>query len=161
MGLSILGIFHTVIGVIAIVAAIISYIRYGKINLAGKTGKTYFYFTIFTSLTSLGLLKHGFNPGHIFAIFIVVLITVAHYLHTKKKENKRSRYFENFLLSFSFFLSWVPTVNETFTRVPIGHPLAAGPADPLIAKTLFLLLMLFIIGSVLQFRKQRSINKAV
>ncbi len=161
MGLSILGIFHTVIGVIAIVAAIISYIRYGKINLAGKTGKTYFYFTIFTSLTSLGLLKHGFNPGHIFAIFIVVLVTVAYYLHAKKQENKRSRYFENFLLSFSFFLSWVPTVNETFTRVPIGHPLAAGPADPLIAKTLFLLLMLFIIGSVLQFRKQRSINKAV
>lgn len=161
MGLSILGIFHTVIGIIAIVAAIISYVRYGKINLADKTGTIYFYFTIVTSLTSVGLLKHGFNPGHIFAIFFALLIMVAYFLHTKKQENKRSRYFENFLLSFSFFLSWVPTVNETFTRVPIGHPLADGPADPLIAKTLVLLLILFIIGSVLQFRKQRKINKAL
>lgn len=161
MGLSILGIFHTVIGIIAIAAAIISYVRYGKINLAEKTGAIYFYFTIVTSLTSLGLLKHGFNPGHIFAIFIVLLIMVAYFLHTKKQENKRSRYFENFLLSFSFFLSWVPTVNETFTRVPVGHPLADGPTDPLIPNTLLLLLILFIICSVVQFRKQRKINKAL
>jgi hypothetical protein len=37
--------------------------------------------------------------------------------------------------------------------------LASGPKDPLIAKTLLLLLLLFIVGSILQFRKQRKINK--
>ena len=41
MGLSNLGIFHTLIGIIAIVAAIISYRRFGKINLAHSTGKIY------------------------------------------------------------------------------------------------------------------------
>lgn len=161
MGLSSLGIFHTLIGIIAIVAAIISFVRYGKINLAHSTGKIYFYGTVITSLTSLGLLKHGFNPGHIFAIFIVVLVVVAYSLHTKKQGNNRNRYFENFLLSFSFFLSWVPTVNETFNRVPVGHPLANGPKDPLIGKTILLLFVLFIIGSVIQFRKQKRINKEI
>lgn len=161
MGLSNLGIFHTVIGVIAIISALVSLVRYGKINLAHLSGKIYFYTTIVTSLTSLGISKHGgFNPGHVFSIFIVILLLVAFYLYSSKKGNNKARFFENFCLSFSFFLSWVPTVNETFTRVPVGHPLAKDITDPLIGNTLLALLVLFIAGSVYQFIKQKKINKA-
>jgi hypothetical protein len=161
MGLSTLGIFHTAVGVIAIVAAIVSYIKYGKINLAEPSGKIYFYGTVITCLTALGISKHGgFNPGHVFSLLIAILALVAYFLYFRKKGNTRSRYFENFLLSFSFFLSWIPTVNETLTRIPIGHPLAKAPTDPIIGKTLLVLLVLFIVGSIYQFRKQRKINAA-
>jgi len=160
MGLSNLGIFHTIIGVAAIVAAIVSYVRFGKINLGHSSGTIYFYGTVITSLTALGISKHGgFNPGHFFSILIVILVLVAYYLHTRKKGNSRSRYFENFSLSFSFFLSWLPTINETFTRIPVGKPLAKDISDPLIAKTLFVILILFVWGSVFQFLKQRKINR--
>lgn len=160
MGLSNLGIFHTIIGVAAIVAAIASYVRFGKINLGHSSGKIYFYGTLITSLTALGISKHGgFNPGHFFSILIVLLVLVAYYLHTRKKGNNKSRYFENFSLSFSFFLSWLPTINETFTRVPVGKPLAKDISDPLIAKTLLVILILFVWGSVFQFLKQRKINR--
>ncbi len=159
MGLSNLGIFHTLIGIIAIVAAIISYVRFGKIELKHSTGKIYFYGTLVTSLTALGLSKAGgFNAGHIFALFIVVLILAAYFLYAKKSGNNKARYFENFLLSFSFFLSWIPTINETFTRVPIGNPLAKAPTDPVIAKTLLVFLILFIAGTVYQFIQQRKAN---
>lgn len=159
MGLTNLGIFHTVIGVIAIVAAIISYVKHGKINLAVLSGKIYFYTTVITSLTALGISKRGgFNPGHVFALFIVVLVGVAFYLHTRKPNNTKARFFENFLMSFSFFLSLVPTVNETYQRVPLGHPLASGPGDPSIAKTLLVLFVLFVIGSFYQFRIQKKLN---
>ncbi|MBB6372066.1 hypothetical protein [Chryseobacterium shigense] len=162
MGLSYLGIFHTVIGIIAIVAAVTDFIKRGKIDLNQLTGKIYFYLTLITSLTALGLSKHGgFNPGHIFALFIVILILTAYFLHKKRQGNNRARFFENFLLSFSFFLSLVPTVNETFTRVPLGHPLAKAPTDAIIGQTLLGLFVLFIIGSVFQFREQRKINKPV
>jgi len=162
MGLSYLGIFHTAIGIIAIVAAVIDFIKRGKIDLNRLTGKIYFYLTLITSLTALGLSKHGgFNPGHIFALFIVILISIAYFLHTKKQGNNRARFFETFLLSFSFFLSLVPTVNETFTRVPLRHPLAKAPTDAIIGQTLFTLFVLFVIGFVFQFRKQRRINKSV
>ncbi len=162
MGLSILGIFHTLIGVVAIVAAIVSCGRFGKINLNHITGKIYFYCTIITSLTALGLSKlGGFNAGHVFALFIIVLILVAYFLYAKKQGNNKARYFENFLLSFSFFLSWIPTINETFTRVPVGNPLAKAPTDPVIAKTLLVFLILFITGSVYQFVQQRKINRNI
>ncbi len=103
MGLSTLGIFHTIIGVIAIGAALTSFVKFGKINLAGLSGKIYFYGTLITSLTALGLSRHGgFNPGHVFSLFIVVLVLIAAYLFYKRAGNTRARYFENFLLSFQF-----------------------------------------------------------
>lgn len=161
MGLSYLGIFHTLIGLIAIVAAILSYLRFGKINLDHLNGRLYFYCTLITSFTALGISKRGgLNPGHAFALFIVVLVVLAYVLHVRKKGNNRFRYIENFFLSFSFFLSWLPTINETFTRVPIGHPLAKTPADPVIVNTLFVFLLVFVGGSVYQFWQQRKLNKA-
>jgi hypothetical protein len=79
MGLSNLGIFHTIIGIIAIVAAVVSYIKYGKINLVELSGKIYFYGTLITSLTALGISKHGgFNAGHAFSILIFILISTAY-----------------------------------------------------------------------------------
>lgn len=161
MGLSHLGIFHTIIGVVAIVAAIISVIKSSKIDLSKATGKIYFYCTLITSITALGLSSiRGINPGHILAILILILISVAFFLDKKKQGNNRSRLVENFFLSFSLFLSLIPTVNETLTRVPVGDPIAQGPTDPLIGKILLLLFILFIVGSILQYRRQKSINKA-
>lgn len=160
MGLSGLGIFHTLIGIIAIFAALTSFIRFGKIDLTHISGKTYFLTTVITALTALGLSKHGgFNPGHIFSIFIFLIVLIAFWLSAKKKGLNKFRYFENFLLSLSFFLSLIPTVNETFTRVPIGHPLASGPTDPVIAKTLGVILLGFIIGAIYQYIQQRRIVK--
>jgi hypothetical protein len=161
MGLSTLGIFHTIIGVIAIGAALTSLVKSGKINLAALSGKIYFYGTLITSLTALGLSKHGgFNPGHVFSLFIIILILIAAFLFYKRKGNNRARYFENFLLSFSLLLSFVPTVNETLTRVPVGNPLAKDVTDPVIARTLLVFFILFIAGSVFQFTVQRKINKS-
>jgi len=54
----------------------------------------------------------------------------------------------------------IPTVNETRTRVPLSAPLASGPGDPLIGKTLLFILVLFIAGSVYQYIRQRKINKS-
>lgn len=159
MNLSSLGIFHTIIGITALVGAIIGFIKYGKINLSQPSGKVYFYATAVTSLTALGISKNGgFNAGHVFSLFIIVLISISYFLFANKKEVRKARYFENFLLSFSFFLSLVPTVNETFTRVPIGHPLAKDIKDPIIGQTLLVIFLLFIVGSVFQFMKQKREN---
>ncbi|SHF16656.1 hypothetical protein [Chryseobacterium takakiae] len=159
MNLSGLGIFHTIIGILAIAAAVTAFVKYGKINLAAGSGKVYFYATLVTSITALGISKHGgFNAGHVFSLFIIILIAIAYFLYSKRKESSKARYFENFLLSFSFFLSLVPTVNETFTRIPVGHPLAKNIKDPVIGQTLLFLFVFFIAGSVLQFIKQRKIN---
>jgi len=159
MNLSGLGVFHTVIGLTALLGAVLGFISYGKINLKVLSGKLYFYATAITSLTALGISKQGgFNAGHVFSLFIFVLVTMAYWLHATKKSSTKARYFENFLWSFSFFLSLVPTVNETFTRVPVGHPLAKDINDPIIGQTLLVLFVLFIIAVIFQYFKQKKIN---
>lgn len=162
MALSNLGIFHTVIGVAAIISALISFVRYGKINLAALTGKIYFYGTLITSLTALGISKHGgFNVGHILSLVIVAVVVIAFLLYSKRPGNNKARYIENFLLTFSFLLSMLPTVNETLTRVPVGHPLAKDITDPLIGKTLLVIFILFIATSIYQVIKQRKLNRKI
>lgn len=162
MGLSALGIFHTVIGIAAIIAAVVSFVKFGRIYLGSLSGRIYFYGTLITSLTALGISKHGdFNPGHAFSILIVVLIILAFYLHRKMQNSPKARYFENFLLSFSLMLSMIPTVNETLTRVPLGHPLAKGPTDPIVGKTLLVFFVFFLAGSIYQFYAQRKNNRNI
>ena len=135
---------------------------HSKINMAVLSGKIYFYGTIIASLTALGISKQGgFNPGHAISLFILSLVLVAFFLYSRKKGNNSARFFENFCLSFSFLLSMLPTVAETFTRIPIGHPWAKDINDPLIGTTLLSLLILFIVGSIYQFMKQKKINRSV
>ena len=161
MGLSNLGIFHTTIGIISLGAAFASCLKHGKIDLDRTSGKTYLFGTIITSLTALGLSKHGgFNAGHIFSLLVLLLVVAAYVLNTKMKSNKRARHFENFFLSFSFFLSMIPTVNETLTRIPLGHPFAKDSSDPLIGKILLPVFILFIAGTVYQIVQQRKLNKS-
>lgn len=160
MGLSNLGIFHTVIGVAAIIAALVSFVRYGKIDFGSGEGKIYFYGTLVASLTALGIHRHGgFNAGHVLSLLIIVLILTGFFLHTKKSGNNKARYFENFCLSFSFFLSMVPTINETLTRLPVGKPFASDVKDPIVMNSLSTAFILFIIGSGYQVVRQRKINK--
>jgi len=161
MGLSNLGIFHTAVGIVAIGAALVSYVKYRKIDLATNSGRIYFYGTMVTSLTALGLSRNGgINPGHAFSLFIFLLVVIGYFLHAKRQGNARAGYFETFLLSFSFFLSLVPTVNETFTRVPVGNPLAKGPTDPVIGVTLLFLFILFLAGISYQMVRQRKMNRS-
>lgn len=159
MGLTSLGVFHTLIGILSIFAGLFSFVKFGKIHLEKLSGRIYFYGTLITSLTALGISKHGgFNPGHGISIVILILIIVSLIIN-KKVKKPNARYFENFFLSLSFFLSMIPTTNETFTRIPVGNPLAKDVSDPLVVKTLGIILVLFIVGSIYQVIKQRKHNR--
>lgn len=149
------------IGVVAVIAGLVSFVRFGKIELSRLAGKIYFYFTLVSAATAMGLLKHGFNPGHILSLIIIFLVGIAYFLHGKKAHGKTARHWENFCFSFSFFLSMLPTVNETLTRIPVGHPIASSPKDPIVGSTLLAVLVLFVCGSVYQFIRQRKINRTL
>ena len=160
MGLSILGIFHTVIGVGALIGATVSLVKTGKIDLSRPSGLTYFYLTIVTCISAVFVSKQpGLDPGKILSILVAMLVLMAFYLSKKKPGKNRARIIENLLLTFTLFLSMIPTTNETLSRLPVSHPLAHGPQDPLIKNTILVFFVLFILGSVLQFRKQKRINK--
>ena len=64
------------------------------------------------------------------------------------------------MLFRSFFLLLVPGINETLTRLPVAHPLAAGPASPVVRGALAAWLGIFVLGATLQLLWMRSQRRA-
>ena len=69
-------------------------------------------------------------------------------------------YLATFGLSFSFFLTLVPGINETLTRLPAGQPLASGPEHPLVQGTLLAWVVIFLAGFVFQAWTLRAQKQA-
>jgi hypothetical protein len=70
-------------------------------------------------------------------------------------------YLSAFALSFSFLLGLVPAVNESLTRLPVSHPLAAAPMAPVVLQTLLVCFVVFLIGITAQGWMIHARNKRV
>ncbi|MEY2828582.1 MAG: hypothetical protein RIQ33_440 [Bacteroidota bacterium] len=150
-----LGIFHTAISIAAIAVAAVSLLKDKFILPNSSLGKTYSVLNAVACTSSFWLSKAGgFNPGHAIGILVLVMIAVTYLLHNKNFS--QGKYIMLFCMSFSLFLSFVPAVNETLTRIPIGHPLAANADAAIIKQVVLLLLLMFIGGLIFQFSKLKK-----
>ncbi len=158
--LSLLGIIHTAISILAIITALYALLRDGKINPANGRGKLYVLLTVITCLTALPIMKTGHpTAGHPLAVIILALLPLAIYAPSFKFLGKSEAYVQVFLMSLTLFLSFIPAVVETLTRLPISNPIASGPNDPIVQTGLMILLAVFVIGIVYQLIKLRSRQK--
>lgn len=160
ISLSVLGTIHTIIAIVAIIFAIAAFIQSGKIVPGTTTGNYYAILTAIACFTAFGLSKAGgFNPGHALAILILLFLAIAYLLRGSKRS--WAPYVQAFLMTTTLLLSLVPAVNETLTRVPLGHPLATDITSPAITKTLMGLLILYVLALILQavfIRKMQTVT---
>jgi hypothetical protein len=155
--LSILGIIHTAISIIALLVAFYSLYRSGKIDPVSGPGRLYIWLTIFTCLTAFPIMKTGhFTPGHYVAIIILILLPLGIYVRQLRIFGKLADYVQVFFLSTTLFLSLIPAIVETLTRLPISHPIAVGPNDPILQKGLSALALLYFVGVIYQIVKLRA-----
>ncbi len=156
--LSTLGIIHTIISIIALLVGLNTLIRKGRIDPATSQGQLYTWLTIITCVTGFPIMKTGhFTPGHYLSIIIVIMLPIAIYAY--RIFGKAAVYVQAAIMSATVFLSLIPAVVETTTRLPVSHPFASGPADPLIQKALSGLLLLFVVGTVYQLLRLRVSDK--
>jgi len=158
--LSDLGIIHTAVSIIAIIAAVVALLRYGKINPANLPGKLYIWLTIITCLTSLPIMKLGHpTAGHFLAIIILLLLPAGIYAKNIPLLKRGADYVQVIIMSTTLFLSMIPATVETLTRVPISHPIASGPNDPLIQEGLLGFVIVYLAGTTYQLLKLRRGKK--
>jgi len=158
--LSVLGIIHTAISVLAIIAGIISLVQTGVIDPKGRYGKYYIVLTIITCLTGFPIMKTGHpSPGHILGVLIIVLFIVSLVPPILRIFGNKAAYVQVVILSGTLFLSFIPAINETLSRLPVSHPIATGPDDPIIKTGSLILLVLYIVGATYQVIKLRSFKK--
>ncbi|MFB9841609.1 hypothetical protein [Mucilaginibacter ginsenosidivorans] len=156
--LSVLGIIHTAISIIALLVAYYALYRSGKLDPATGPGRTYILLTILTCVTGFPIMKTGhLTAGHFTAIIILVLLPIGIYAH--RIFGKAAKYVQVIVMSTTLFLSMVPAIVETLTRLPISSPIATGPNDPIIQNGLLILFILYIAGVIYQVIKIKKRGK--
>ncbi|WP_343642756.1 hypothetical protein [Roseateles sp.] len=150
--LSPLGIAHTLISLAPVVAGLCGFVRFGRIETGSRAGRVYLAGLALSVFTSFGLSSVvGVNPGHVLGVLALLAAFGGTLLVPRLRFLGRlGPYLKTFGLSFSFFLLLVPGINETLSRLPAAHPVATGPEDPVVKTALFVWLLLFIAGFVLQ-----------
>nr|WP_280884464.1 hypothetical protein [Stenotrophomonas sp. 1278] len=148
---------HTAISLVPIAAGLFGFIRYRAIDPATRAGKLYLLGLVLSVVTSFTVSSTGgLNPGHAFGV-VILLIAFGGVLAARLRFLGRlAPYLSTFALSFSFLLSLVPGVNETLTRLPVAHPIAAAPLAPVILQTLLGCAAVFAIGFVAQCWRIRA-----
>ncbi|MEO6850541.1 MAG: hypothetical protein ABI166_07920 [Mucilaginibacter sp.] len=147
--LSVLGIIHTAISVIALITGIVALFRDGKIDPGNTTGKSYILLTVITCLTSLPIMKTGhLTTAHYVAVVILVLLPIG--MYAGRIFGRAAAYIQMIVMSTTLFLSSIPAIVETLTRLPISKPIANGANDPLIQKALSCLALIYFTGVLYQ-----------
>ncbi len=150
--ISALGAAHTLISLVPLVAGLYGFFRFRRIEPRRLSGQVYVGGLSAAVLTSFGLSSTGgVNPGHVLGVLALASAFAGAWGIDRLPLPERLRmHLSNFGLSFSFFLLMVPGINETLSRLPVGHPIAHGPADPVVRGALLVWLLLFLAGFVLQ-----------
>jgi len=155
--ISLLGAAHTVISLVPVVAGLYGFARYRAIVPAARSGRVYLAGLVLSVLTSFGLSSSGgFNPGH--ALGILALLAAFGSLLAFRLQflGWLRPYLAVFGLSFSFFLTLVPGITETLTRLPAASPLADGPESVVVRFVLLAWAAIFVVGFALQVWMARS-----
>jgi hypothetical protein len=159
--LSTLGIFHTADSVLAVLVALYALASFGKIDPKTGAGKLYILLTTIACLSALPIMRTGhFTAGHGLAVIVLVLLPIGYYTKSFGFLGKSADYIQTFVMSLTLFFSMIPATIETLTRLPISHPLAADPNDPVAKMGLMILVALFVVGVLYQFLKIRSKRKS-
>lgn len=159
--LSALGIAHTAISLLPVAAGLYSFARYRGIQPGTRAGQIYLGGLLVAVLTAFGLSSTGgFNPGH--ALGILALLAAAGGLVIPRISflGRARPYLATLGLSFSFFLTLVPGIAETLTRLPAAQPLASGPESALVQGTLAAWAAVFLAGLVFQAWSIRTRSQA-
>ena len=152
--LSTLGIIHTIISILAIIVAFIALFREGRINPHNGLGKWYLLLTAVTCLTSFGIMKTGhFTPAHGLSILVLLLLPIGLYAQSIWRTGARGEKIETIILSVTLFLSFIPAITETLTRLPIDNPIAANQDAPVVKLSYLILTALFAVGIFFQLRQ--------
>ena len=158
LGLTNLGVVHTLISLVALAAGFVSFFRYGSISLRSNVGGVYVAATAITCLTAFGLFRTGaFGPGHTIAIVTLVVLAFAVFVERRPVLGALSRPVEAVSYTTTFFLHWIPGINETTTRLPPSAPLASGQDDPLILALVGIAFVAYIAGAALQVVRLRAV----
>jgi hypothetical protein len=160
-GISPIGWVHTLGSLPAVPAAAYMFARSGRIVPRSASGAVYF-FSMLIGAVTIFFIAHE-SVSYVIAAGTLLLLLVGYGAARVPQLGRAARYIEAISLTLSTFLLLVPSIKETLTRVPDGHPLVTDPRSPVLVGalgTVFVLTIIALIAQIIHLRKEGGLSPA-
>jgi len=156
--MTLLGWFHTVLGVGAVLSGFYTVAKYRVISLAQPSGKLYALLTLVVAGSALGIYNQGgFGIAHILALLTLAALACGVVMEKTRLFGAASKYFQALGYTSTLLFHMIPAITDFLRRLPIGDPFIDSFEDPLLGQFHLAFLVVFVLGLVSQviwLRKQ-------
>ena len=162
--MTLLGWFHTVLGVVALVTAFYTLFKYKMISLSNRSGKLYVLVTIVVAGSALGIYNQGgFGVAHWLAVLTLAAVSGGIIMEKLRLFGRFSIYFQALGYSSTLLFHMIPAITDFLRRLPLGDPFVDSFSDPLVVgfHKLFLLIFMDAMAVQLRWLSKRSSMDAV
>ena len=150
--MTMLGWFHTIMGVIAILTAAYTLYRHRIIRASDKLGRAYLVITLVVAGSALAIYNQGgFGVGHILAVLTLTALLVGYLLETLAPFGKWSVYLQTGAYTATVLFHMIPAITDFLRRLPVGDPFVDSLDAPLVRNFHLAFLAVFAVGVVTQW----------
>ena len=149
--MTMLGWFHTVLGVVAVSSGFYTLYKYRVISVQEGPGKLYVYVTLLVAGSALGIYNQGgFGIAHILAVLTLVALAGGFIMEKIKLFGSFSKYFQALGYTSTLLFHMIPAITDFLRRLPVGDPFVDSLEDPLLVSFQLAFLLIFFVGIIVQ-----------
>ena len=154
-GISLIGWFHSILGIAAILVGLYLLLRDRFIFMDTKLAKFYLLSTVITCASSFLLYgaTGSFNAAHWLSVITLLAVLFALGLDRFNVFGFLNVYFKQLALTGTVFFSMLPTTAEVLQRLPPSDPFADSIEDPLVQSFYMAYVVIFGIFAIYQVIK--------
>ena len=150
--MTLLGWFHTLMGMIAILTAAYTLYQHRIIRAADKSGRAYLLITLVVTGSALAIYDEGgFGGGHILAVLTLTALLAGYLLETLAPFGKWSVYLQTGAYTATVLFHMIPASADFLRRLPAGDPFVDSLNAPRVQSFHLAFLAAFIVGVLAQW----------
>ena len=149
--MTILGWFHTVLGVLAVLSGFYTLYKYKIITTAESSGRLYVLVTLLVAGSALGIYNQGgFGVAHVLAVLTLIALAGGYIMEKFKWFGSFSKYFQALGYTSTLLFHMIPAITDFLRRLPLGDPFIDSFDDPLLLNFHTAFIVIYMVGLVAQ-----------
>lgn len=149
--MTMLGWFHTVLGVLAVLNGVYILFKYQFISLKHFLGKVYILTTFLVAASALAIYNQGgFGIAHVLAALTLFALFGGMIVEKTELFGSLSKYIQALAYTSTLLFHMIPAITDFLRRLPIGDPFIDSFEDPLLSNFLSAFLIIYILFYGLQ-----------
>ena len=149
--MTILGWFHTVLGILSVLIGFYTLYKYKIITTEESSGRLYVVVTLLVAGSALGIYNQGgFGIAHVLAVLTLIALAGGYIMEKFKWFGSFSKYFQALGYTSTLLFHMIPAITDFLRRLPLGDPFIDSFEDPLLLNFHTAFLVIYLVGLVTQ-----------